>query len=145
VGTIYLFEFSIPTGLILGALLGLPLGLVLACWFIRQATPPADPERFTAITEAVGGTIALLINGPMNAGTVLVQASAASGPLNPPPTRGAIALLAIVAFACVIASAMIGRLCGHRLANGHLKRLGITAPKHLAACKMRPLVHRRVP
>lgn len=136
--TIALFVFSIPVGLMLGAIAGLPIGIGLAGWFVRAQSPPTGPARFAAQVEAIGGGIALLINTPMNVGTVVIQATSTHGPFDAGVSDSTIVLLVLVAFASIIGSALIGRTCGYLLACRHIARFGVGPPEHLAPWTLRP-------
>ena len=66
----------------------------------------------------------------MNIATVMIQVL--PGPLAPPTPTGEVARLVAICVGCIATSAWIGRLCGHVLARGHLKRCGLIPPAQLA-------------
>jgi hypothetical protein len=121
VASIALFFFTIPGGMLLGVVLGLPLGLVLAVLFTRRASPPDDPVTFSRHVEAVGKGIAVLTSIPMNVGMFFIQ--------RPSETSKALALgLVANAVFAIFATALVGRECGHVLAAKQLTRFEITSP-----------------
>lgn len=122
--------FAIPVGLMVGIVLGAPVGLVLAWRFARAASPPRNPTRFAGRVEALGAAIALTITVPYNIVAVVTQA--APGPFGPSTPTGEVARLVAIGVGCIAASAWVGRLCGHVLARGHLKRCGLIPPAQLA-------------
>lgn len=118
------FFLTIPGGMYLGALLGLPLGLVIAIAVTRHASPPEDPLRLTRRLENVGIGIAMLITASINLyleGALLFAADVDNRVL------GVLAQIPNGLIA-VLVSAIIGRECGHLLAARQLKRFGLTPP-----------------
>ncbi len=120
VSTAFLF-FTIPGGMCLGAILGLPLGLVLALLFTRYASPPRDPRAFSRQVENVGKSIAMTISVSVNIGVLFDQWS------NGKPNALLLGVVANAVFA-IYASALVLRECGHVLAAKQLKRFDITSP-----------------
>jgi hypothetical protein len=111
--------------LVLGALVGLPLGLALATAIVcnRRAMPPTNPASFSAAIEQVGIVTALVLVTPVNV-WVYVAVLAANHP------SVMLWLLAVTANSAtaLVASGYIGRECGHVLAARHLKGFGLVGP-----------------
>jgi hypothetical protein len=121
VASIALVVFTIPGGLVLGALLGVPIGLAMAIVFTRWASPPADAVAFTRRVEAVGKGLAMLASVSMSLVTYITRA------IHETSSLMALALIANGLFA-IVATALVGRECGHALAVAHLDRFGVIAP-----------------
>jgi hypothetical protein len=107
-----LFVFTVPVGLVLGAILGIPVGLVLGLVFARLDPAKLRPEGFVTVISLIGMGIALAIDAPYNMATVgdALRWHTTSAPI----------WLELSAIACIAASAAIGWFCGWRLAVRHL-------------------------
>ena len=121
------FFWTIPVGLYLGAVLGLPLGLVIAIALTRAA-PPSEPGVLARSVQWVGISIAVTVIGTINV--------YATGALAFFADDVDFRVLGVAALACngalaVAAAAAIGRECGYRLATRHLHRFGHTTPRRL--------------
>lgn len=119
------FFWTIPGGMCVGAILGVPLGLVIAVVVATRASPPIDPTLLTRRLESVGILIAGLVIGSTN--LYLIGAATFFGDLD----HRVLVVPALIAngVIAVLAAAAIGRECGHDLGVLHLKRFGFPSPK----------------
>jgi hypothetical protein len=115
--SVVLFFLTVPIGGLLGAALGLPLGLCLAVVFTALASPPVNPTTFTRLVALFGLAIALAINGPLNVWFVL-----------PAGATGYSMVDLLGGLFALAATAMTGHECGRKLATAHLHRYSIPTP-----------------
>jgi hypothetical protein len=121
--SIIFFFLTIPGGLYLGALLGGPLGLVLAIGFARYASPSTKADVFARRVERVGAVIAVAVVASAN--VYVVRAVILSGTEQAALIATGAVLNGIAASA---ASALVGRECGHVLAQTQLERYDLAVP-----------------
>lgn len=115
--TVVLFVFSVPTGVVVGALVGVPGAILLTLVIGSRGNPPRSALRFVVTLETVG------VLGALTGCSVVIW-----WPFVRHPSMAVPAWALVNGLFAFVGVCLIGRGVGRGLASSHLSAWGIATP-----------------